>query len=223
MSQPSPSPDIEQGITRTAGQLQRILNQMEEEGYDLRKLDRLDQQSLAKLSVGGNVAGEEIALLKKIDPEINGNVDRLLSDLLLYRQETETKKKWTAWEMVKSIPGKIWGTVKRHPYLSTAVILGLLVAAAYSTGLGGIAVGRVKDWIASALAKAGIGEAAKTVAGAAEGATKAAESVIKSIPQPPVPPALPATPLPAPPPLPRNLPGSIDDALKILEGLERAG
>ena len=110
-------------FTRSPAQLGEILEKMEREGYNLKNLDKLDQRAIARMQVKGDTIGEEIRLLKKIDPKINGNASQLLEDLTLYRQENMAKRRFSAWEYVKSVPRRIWGTIKAHPKVSIAISL----------------------------------------------------------------------------------------------------
>lgn len=206
-------------FVRSPKQLRDIVEQLDARGYELEKLDELKRTVEEK---------EQLAThLRDIDPSINGNVDHLVEDLALYRQEAEAKKSWSVWEFVKSVPGRLWNTVKKHPRITAAVVAAGLIAAAYYSGLGAIAVDRIRDWVMTKFgggALAGAAEAAKgaaegaaeTVTGAVESAAEAAEGVIESMPKPPF-----ITPEPVPiPSLPTGVP-SAEEALKILEELEK--
>lgn len=207
------------GFLRSPKELGDILSKMEHEGYNLNNLDRLDQRAFEKLRVKGETADEEINLLKKIDPSINGNAVDLLEDLTLYRQENTAKRRWNVWEFAKSMPSRIWGTIKAHPKISMAVSIAALLALAYFTGVNGIVIDRVRDYAAKkfgsdalAAATETAGKAAAGAAGSASEAVKgAAEALKTSIPPPPVPSSLPT-----------DIP-SMDEAQKIIDALGRSG
>lgn len=206
-------------FTRSAAQLGEILKKMEREGYNLKNLDKLDQRSIARMQVKGDTVAEEIRLLKKIDPKINGNATQLLEDLTLYRQENAAKRRFSAWEYVKSVPGRIWGTIKAHPKISIAIGIAALLAIAYFTGVGGMVVDRVRDYATKKLGAAGIAQAteaaAKAGAGAAETVTEAAKGAAEAL-KTTVPPP------PAPTPLPTTAP-SLDEAQRIIDALGKSG
>src|SRR3989344_1563307 len=206
------------GFLRSPKELGDILSKMEHEGYNLNNLDRLDQRAFEKLRIKGETAAEEINLLKKIDPSINGNVVDLLEDLTLYRQENAAKRRWNAWEFVKSVPRRIWGTIKAHPKVSIAIGIAALLALAYFTGVGGIVVDRIRDYATKKLGAAGIAqapeaaakvgaEAAGTATEALEGAKSAMGKLIEATPMKDL-------PIPTTPPAPGSieLPSSLEEA-----------
>ena len=206
-------------FTRSPAQLGEILEKMDREGYNLKNLDKLDQRAIARMQVKGDTIGEEIRLLKKIDPKINGNASQLLEDLTLYRQENMAKRRFSAWEYVKSVPRRIWGTIKAHPKVSIAIGIAALLALAYFTGVGGIVVDRVRDYATKKLGAAGIAQATDAAAkagaeaaGTATEAVKGATEALRTVVPPP----------PAPSPLPTAIP-SLDEAGKIIDALGRSG
>ena len=206
-------------FTRSPRVLGEILKKMVKEGYNLKNLDKLDRRAIERLNVKGDTAAEEIKLLKKIDPSINGDARSLLEDLTLHHQETNAKKRFRSWEYVKSMPRRVLGTIKAHPKISIAIGIAALLAIAYFTGVGGMVVDRVRDYAMKKMGAAGIAQAteaaAKAGAGAAESATEAAKGAVEAlnttVPPPPV-----------PSPLPTTVP-SLDEAGKIIDALGRSG
>ncbi len=212
---------LERPFVRTPEQMGVVLKRLEKTGYELRRLDTLMDAADEKHDL--------VTRLKTIDPTLNGNADALIQDLALYRQEAGAKKRWSAWEFIKSIPGKLWGVVKRHPKTSILIATAALAAAAYYTGFGGMAVNYVKKWLISKFPSLALGQAAETAgaatakvgelaAGAASkgevaaGALKtAAEGVANTISVPPAPVVVPS--------LPNTLPGAAE-AADILRSLE---
>lgn len=216
---------IERPFVRRPEEMQRYIDKLKEDGYELDRLDELVKVTDEKEGL--------IKSLKAYDPSLNGDTDNLLEDLALYRQEALAKKKWTLWEYVKSVPERVWGTIKAHPYLATGIVVTLGgIAAMYYTGAGSVVIGRLRDWLTSYMAAnslSGAAEAAKDVAGQAaetvrdagaaakEGISGALEGI--SIPSAPVSaPTLPSGSIP----LPTTAP-SLEEADMILRGLEMGG
>src|SRR3989344_6462902 len=96
-------------FTRSPRVLGEILKKMVKEGYNLKNLDKLDRRAIERLNVKGDTAAEEIKLLKKIDPSINGDARSLLEDLTLHHQEINQKMRSGSWVYVKSKPPTISG------------------------------------------------------------------------------------------------------------------
>ncbi len=211
---------FERPFVRAPDKMQGYLDRLNERGYQLERLDELVQVTDEKEKL--------VRSLKEYDPTLNGDVDNLIEDLALYRQEAEAKKRWTLWDYVTYVPRRVWGAIEAHPYIATGVVLTLAgVAAMYYTGAGTVVVGRLRDWLTSymtgnAVSKAT--EAAGEVAGqAADMATGAAETAKEgignalegmNIPEMPAPP--PAAPVPT------EIP-SLQEADMILKGLEMGG
>ncbi len=223
---------MEKPLARTPEQLKKFLKQLEESGY---KMDQLDE-----LAKSAEKRADLIKKLKALDPKMNGEAEQVVEDLALYRQEVMAKKKWGAWEYVKSVPRRIWGTMKRHPYITAAVVIALGAAAAYYTGVGPVVVSKLKNWLLSTafgqkMAELGgkavqmggeVLEKGKDLAGDALGkgkdlladklpgigdAAPAVPPVVPNVPVPPVPPVAPGAA-----PLPSTIP-SLEEASKLLE------
>jgi len=220
-------------LTRTPEQLKAYMKQLEESGFKMELLDQYAESAQKR--------SELLQQLQKIDPTLKVDVaqmedtDRLVEELALYRQEVAAKKKWSLWEYVKSVPRRIWGTMKRHPYITAAVVIGLGTAAAYYTGVGPVVVGKLKAWLMSTAfgqKMAGLGGKAM---GAAEGAVgkgkELAEGAIgkgkdliaqlpgvpDATPQAPVA-TPPAGPAPTPTPAPSVIP-NLKDADAMIDGI----
>ncbi len=216
MATPASAPA--ESFQRSPAELQDLLHRMEDEGYELDNLDRFDQRALEALRVRDDAAEEEIHLLKRLDPSINGNVVDLLEDLTLYRQENMAKQGWGMWEFFTSIPGRIWGTIKAHPKTSVAIGATALIALGLYTEAGTTILSYVKAWIAKYLAAnqvaalaSGAGNAAEAAAEAAKGAVEAVGGALENIPPPPMPADMPTT-----------IPG-VDETQTIIDALERSG
>lgn len=206
-------------LTRTPEQLKAYMKQLEESGFKMELLDQYAESAQKR--------SELLQQLQKIDPTLKVDVaqmedtDRLVEELALYRQEVAAKKKWSLWEYVKSVPRRIWGTMKRHPYITAAVVIGLGTAAAYYTGVGPAVVGKLKAWLLSTAAGQKIAEwGGKASAAASEmvgkgkglvdGAIKDGKDLIAQLPgvpdatpqAPATPPAAPAPAAPTPAPAP---------------------
>lgn len=208
--------DVERPLVRGPEQMRAYLDRLNAEGYEMERLDEM-------LSV--TAERQELAQrLKEYDPTLNGDVDHLVEDLALYRQELETKKTWSTWEYVKSIPGRVWETIKAHPYITGAVVTGLAAAGAYYyyPGAAAAIVGRLRDWITpyvlgngAAAALETAGEAASAVQEAVPAAAATAEEAIGGALES-------AAPMSAPAPIPTEIP-SLNEAAEILQGLENGG
>ncbi len=163
-----PDQPVEFPVFRTRKEMNEFL-----EGIGYREIDRL-------ATVGRSVEDREILLkkLKEADPSLNGNADALIDHLNLNHQEIERKESWL--KKLLKLPGKvlsyIWSTIKAHPFLTTAAVVGLL----YYTGLGTSLVAQLQGGVSrlpdGALKKAATGilsvggAAAETVGGASPGA-----------------------------------------------------
>ncbi len=190
----------ERPLVRTPDQLKDLLNKLDESGYKLEQLDELEA-SAAKRE-------ELIRQLKTIDPEINGDAEQLVEDLGLYRQEVEAKKKWSLWEYTKSVPRRIWGTMKRHPYITAAVIIALGAAAAYYTGVGPVVVSKLKGWLMSTAFGQKMAEFGGKASGVVGDMMGKGKDIAANIPGnvPDVVPSVPNVPTPVPVPAPGSLP-----------------
>lgn len=154
---------IEQPLIRSPEELKGYLERLETDGYAMEKLDQFKKTTEAKQ--------ELVQRLHAMNPELNGEVDQLIEDLALYKQEAEAKKEWSVWTYVKSIPGRVWGTIKRHPYLSAGILAALLA---------GGAAWLYWNKIAFLLGELGIGGAAAAEGAAAEAATTAEGAAIEA-------------------------------------------
>jgi len=218
---------FERPLSRTPEQLKQILEKLDEAGYKMDQLDELQKSAAMRADL--------ITKLKLMDSSLNGDAKKRAEDLTLYRQEVQAKKKWGIWEYVKSVPRRIWGTMKRHPYITTAVVIALGAAAAYYTGVGPIVVSKLKTWLMSTAfgqkmaemggkVSAAAGEAmgkGKELAGDAMGKGKELADKLPgfgSDATPGVPPAGPEVSVP-PPVAPQVLP----DPAKAVDILNRAG
>ncbi len=212
------SPETENlRFTRTPNQLRDLSEQLERSGY---QLDRLDQ-------LGQSAADREKLLqgMKEIDPTINGDANEVLEDLSLYQQEIKNKKQWSAWEYTKQVPKKVWGQMKKHPYITAAIILGLAGVAAYATGyVGPNTFNTVRSWVmnkflgakvagAAEAAKEGLAKAGEVAGSTIDNAGSALGNAARSIPLPPEV-AVPQVPTTAP---------ALDEALKALDALGKGG
>jgi hypothetical protein len=87
-----------------------------------------------------------VEALRKRDPKLNGQVDALIDHLKLNRQEIQRKERW--YEKVLKFPGRVlkgaWETVKRHPYLTIATVIALLLAVGALTGYFS---GSIESWL----------------------------------------------------------------------------
>lgn len=219
-------------LARTPEQIKKLVGELEKSGLSLAKLD------LRKAS-----AEERAAYIKKLQeiiPSSQAEAEKALKEIGLFNQEVGAKKKWGAWEYAKSVPRRIWGTMKRHPYITAAVIVALGAAAAYYTGVGPAVVGRLKTWLMSTaigqkgaelMGKAGemageMVDKGKDLAGDALGKGKDlladklpgigdAAPAVPPVPEVPVPPAVP--PAPVAPPIP-----SVEEAERMLDAAARS-
>ncbi len=216
---------FERPFVRAPEKMQGYLDRLNERGYQLERLDELVQVTDEKEKL--------VRSLKEYDPTLNGDVDNLIEDLALYRQEAEAKKRWTLWDYVTYVPRRVWGAIEAHPYIATGVVLTLAgIAAMYYTGAGTVVVGRLRDWltsfmtgnaIANAKDAAGevIGEAKDMAAGAAETAKEGIGKALEGMHVPEMP--VPASTIPPGSiPLPKTAP-SLEEADMILKGLEMGG
>lgn len=212
----------ERPLIRTPEELRVIVERLRSDGYEMDRVNRMLETADEKQKL--------VEQLQSYDPELNGEANLLAEDIGLYKQELETKKTWNTWEFVKSIPGRVWGTIKAHPYATAAVAIGLGLAGAYYYYPGAaegtaMVVGRVRDWLGSyfmgakaaevagvVTEKAGeaVGAAQEAVGTATEGATEVIGDVLEAAPLD----TPPAIPLPDP-----SIP-SLEEAGKILEGID---
>ncbi len=222
----------EQLMGRTPEQIKKLVGDLEKSGLSLAKLD------LRKASA--QERAEYIKKLQEIIPSSEEEAKKALNEIAEYSREINAKKKWGAWEYAKSVPRRIWGTMKRHPYITAAVVIALGAAAAYYTGVGPVVVSKLKNWLMSTafgqkMAELGgkavqmggeVLEKGKDLAGDALGkgkdlladklpgigdAAPAVPPVAPNVPVPPVPPVAPGAA-----PLPSTIP-SLEEASKLLE------
>ena len=198
---------IDRPFVRDAEQMQGILEQLEKRGYSLDRLDTLTQAADQK--------EELVTHLRDIDPSLNGNVDHLIEDLNLYKQEAASKKKWSLWGYVKEIPGRVWKTVKKHPKKTIAlVVVAGLIAAGFYTGAIPYAITQAKAWLAAQGVWGAAEKAGEAASAGVEAAKDAAGRAIENLPKPP--------PAPTVPPMPTQVPG-LDEAGRVLDALEKGG
>lgn len=191
--------------------MQLVLDRLESDGY---KMDRLNAKD--------RTASEEqdlVERLHRMDPSLNGNAEHLAEDLALYKQEIGSKKKWNLWGKVKEIPGKTWNFIKTHKKTSIVVGIGLLIAAAYFSGVGGIVLDRVRAWML-ANGYDNLVERAGQMANKAKDAVKGAKDALgEAFKKAPIPEPGPVTPSPVPPVTPPapspNLPDFLDGVDKV--------
>jgi hypothetical protein len=202
-----------------------LVEKLEKRGYAVDRLFEFANSAKAR---------EDLAKhLRDIVPDINGNVDNLIEDLGLYLQETVGKTTWSAWEYIKSIPRRIWNTIKKHPRTAALVGSAALLGVAYFSGVTpAVAVGYARSWLGKYLVNTGLGEAlglgaeaveavgaaAESGAAALEGAEAAMGEMIEATPMGDL-------PLPTPPaaPGPINLPSTMEEASEVFRALERSG
>lgn len=219
----------ERPLSRTPDQLKKLLTKLDESGY---KLDQLDE-----LKKSAEKRADLIRQLKSMDPTLNGDAEQVVEDLGLYRQEVEAKKKWGVWEYVKSVPRRIWGTMKRHPYITAAIVIALGAAAAYYTGVGPIVISKLKTWLMSTAfgqkmaemggkVSAAAGEAlgkGKELAGDAMGKGKELADKLPGFGSDAAPVAPSEPTAPVSPVAPESVIPNAKDGESFLEGLERTG
>ncbi len=75
-------------------------------------------------------------MLRQRRPDLVGQAEGVYLDLKSVGRQMEIKKKWNTWEYVKSVPGRMWKTAKKHPWITAAIILGLGGVALYASGYG---------------------------------------------------------------------------------------
>ncbi|MBU0458005.1 hypothetical protein KJ652_00365 [Patescibacteria group bacterium] len=118
-----------------------------------------------------------MAALQKKYPELNGNASKLVEHLRLNHQELERKESW--FTKLKKMPGRAmkatWETVKAHPYITAAVVLGITAAALYYTGAGATAISWIKAKVMGSLLGEGVAGAGEVVAEAGEVVAEAGE------------------------------------------------
>ncbi len=213
------SSDVERPFVRSPEQMRGYIERLRTDGYEMERLEEMLAVNEEKAALAER--------LKEYDPTLNGDVNHLVEDLALYRQELETKKEWNVWEYVKSIPGRVWETVKAHPYISTAAVVGLAAAGAYYyyPAVGAAIVGRLRDWIAPYVLGSGAssameaaGEAASVAQEAIPQAAATAEEAIGGALES----ASPMMDVPEALPLPTEVP-PLNEAAEILQGLENGG
>lgn len=138
-------------ILRSPDEMNRMITQLEKEGYDLKRLSAIGE------SVGDrkNLADR----LKKMDPKLNGNVDGLIEDLGIYKVEIDRKHEWKekkSAELPKGLLGRTWNRVKefakKHPIITSVAAIGL-IAGAIATGL----------YMSGIITAAQVGVAAETI------------------------------------------------------------
>ncbi len=212
-------------VGRTPEQIKKLVGDLEKSGLSLAKLD------LRKASA--QERAEYIKKLQEIIPSSEAEAQKALNEIAEYSKEINAKKKWGMWEYAKSVPRRIWGTMKRHPYITAAVVVALGAAAAYYTGVGPVVVNKLKTWLLSTafgqkMAELGgkaaemggevLGKGKELLADKLPGVGDAAPAVpnIPNVPVPPVAPpaAIPSGSLPIP-----DVKGA-DAARNVLEGLE---
>lgn len=81
---------------------------------------------------------------------VNGQAEKLASYLPRVGQEFERKTSFLekAGSVLKAPFKWTWEAMKRHPYITAAVIVALLGIAAYYTGVGASVIGKIQEWIA---------------------------------------------------------------------------
>ena len=199
--------------------------EMPRRAEDYRNLAKeLEKRGLKVLDAKENAADHRRDAIKYLKDtyNLNGQAEKVISDLELFHQEAEAKKKWGAWDYIKYPFVKTWEVMKAHPYLTTAAIVTAAVGGAYYSGALTPVIASVKEWLVS-LGVGGAVETAKETVGAGiakgkdaaagakdavggliEGAAgaDAAADVAEAIPQ--------RQPLP-----------SLEEAQKILEQIEK--
>ncbi len=208
-------------LIRTPEQMRVIVERLRTDGYEMDRVNSMLDTAEEKQKL--------VEQLQVYDPELNGEAHLLAEDIGLYKQELETKKEWNTWEFVKSIPGRVWGTMKAHPYITTATVVGLAAAGLYFYYPGAdvavaTGIGRLRDWIGSYMVGNSVAqatEAASEIGGQAVEATQEAAGAAAQTAEEALGGALENVPLEAPPaaPLPTDIP-SLDEAGEILKGLE---
>lgn len=77
-----------------------------------------------------------VEALRNKDPKLNGQVDSLIKHLKINRQEIVRKERW--YETALKLPGRVlkgtWNTVRKHPYLTIAAAIAILLATGALTG-----------------------------------------------------------------------------------------
>ncbi|MBU2259434.1 hypothetical protein KKC44_02395 [Patescibacteria group bacterium] len=166
--QGGPKETFEFPVFRSREELQDYL---EDVGYDI---DRLH-------AMGDSVAEREqlITSLKERNPTLNGNAEALVEHLRLNHQELERKESW--YTKLLKLPGKAlrysWETVKAHPYITAAVVIGLTAAALYYSGAAAAGYG----WLKAKVMESMVGEGAAGAVGAGKDAAIAAGEKVAEV------------------------------------------
>lgn len=191
----SDTQQIERPLTMPAPELLRLHQDMQQR-YNT---DYLNQAETAVGDRAQLVSTLEQELQTR-QPDLVTRSNDVLMDLKTVGRQIEVKKQWNTWDYVKSVPGRVWGTIKAHPYLTATAVLALGAAALYGSGYGAVLVNQFKNYVASWM----VGDAAAAAAekateiGAAVGDKAAAgiEAAKDLIPNGlPVPPAAPVEPI----------------------------
>lgn len=187
-----------------------------------RMLSRFDF-SLDKLRGKKNAVERRQLLTQALERGgLNGRSREMAEKLLRKSQEFDRKESFLSKvkEKLTAPLRRTFEVIKRHPYITAAVIIAVLGAASlYYTGAGPAILAKIKTWVASkfgagAMGKAveavgGAAEAAKDAAGAAvEGAKDAAGGVIDKMPMPQ------PKPVPPSPPFPTEVTETLDQLMK---------
>lgn len=214
---------LDRPFVRDPEQMRDVIEQLSESGYDLAKLDELK----ATVDQRKDLADR----LHTIDPSLNGNVDHLIEDLALMRQEVAAKKEWSVWEYIKSVPGRVWGVIKRHPKTTILVTTVALAAAAYFSGYGAIAINYIREWIMEKFGFLGVEQATEAARQAAEklgGAVETAKDTLGTAAETmkdalPGVPSVPDIPVPTPsvpvPPSGPVTPGTVEELDQLFRNL----
>lgn len=187
---------VERPLTLAPIELLRLHRGLQEKFND-DYLDEADHTIDARSALLSSITEE----LRTKRPDLVNKAEGVLMDLKSVDRQIEMKKTWNTWDYIKSVPGRIWGTIKAHPYISTAVVLAAGGAALYASGYGVPLYNGFKDmvvrWFLGAKAAA-LGESAAEAAGAvgdkaAELGGKGIEAMKDILPTMPAPeaPALP--------------------------------
>jgi hypothetical protein len=142
--------------------------EMPRRAEDYRNLAKeLEKRGLKVLDAKENAADHRKDAIKYLKDtyNLNGQAEGVISDLELFHQEAEAKKKWSTWDYVKYPFVKTWEVMKAHPYLTTAAIATAAVGGAYYTGALTPVIASVQEWLVS-LGVGGAVETAKETVGA---------------------------------------------------------
>lgn len=136
---------FESGIERFHSRAQTIEKPLTLPPKELLTLHRSLQEQLnddylneAEAAVNGraNLMPSIKEMLRTRRPDMVNQAEGVYLDLKSVARQVDIKKKWNTWEYVKSVPGRIWKTIKKHPWATAAVVVGVGGLALYASGYG---------------------------------------------------------------------------------------